>query len=59
MKVVSTNGQKVVVKIEKWPEENRQIDLIIVTDTIAWLIGLSVYSSVVNRNNGWRTMTVV
>lgn len=44
---------------EKWPEENRQIDLIIVSDTIAWLITLSVYSSMVNRNNGWRTMTVV
>ena len=44
---------------EKWPKENRQIDIILIFDVVSWLIFMFIYSSCIVRNNGWRSMDIV
>jgi hypothetical protein len=44
---------------EKWPKENRQIDIILIFDVTSWLIFMFIYSSCIVRNNGWRNMAIV
>lgn len=44
---------------EKWPKENRQIDIILIFDVVSWLTFMFIYSSCISRSNGWRSMDIV
>ena len=44
---------------EKWPQENKQIDTIIILDTVTWILVVSIYTSQISRPNQWRSMPIV